>query len=81
VIKSPVILTIGTKDASSNVKRIYVAQWIRLINTGVIITIQKFHIQWLLTEMATPRVLASSGRISGPQTHGTTLTVPPKTSM
>ena len=39
---------------------------------------QKFHIQWELTEMATPRVLASRGRISGPQTHGTTLTVPPR---
>lgn len=71
----------GTKDAKVSVKMMYVFHPMLLIRIGVIMTIVKFQIQWLDTEMAVPRALASRGRISGPHTHGTTFTVAPKISM
>jgi len=51
------------------------------IKIGEMRTIMKFQIQCEETLIATPRVRASKGNISGPQTQGTTLTVPPKMSM
>ena len=40
----------------------------RLIRTGEIMTMKKFHSQWADTEIEVPLVRASSGRISGPYT-------------